>query len=46
MDFDFSEVVSATIDKEGEVLSVAVRGELNVFIADPAFGGIRVRLPP
>ncbi len=46
VDFDLSEVVTATIDKEGEVSSVAVRGELNVLITDPACAAIRVRLPP
>lgn len=46
VDFAFTEFISASIDKEGEATSVAIKGEMTVFISDPARNAIKVRLPP
>ena len=43
--FSLKETVSATLDKEGELAAVNIKGELNLFISAPEFAAIKVRLP-
>ena len=46
VDFEMSETINATIDKEGSVSSVSIKGELNLLISDPQSQGCRIQLPP
>lgn len=45
VDFELTEVLTATLDKEGTVSAVSVKGELNVLITDPESQNCRIQLP-
>lgn len=45
VDFELTEVITATLDKEGSISSVSVKGELNLLISDPQSQACRIQLP-